>query len=69
MLKTIDIEDLNINDYPIESQASLAFYKHRNKINKNLDFKIQETKKGKYLNIYEYDKKRWRYILIDKIKL
>lgn len=29
----------------------------------------QETKSATYINRYEYDKTKWRYILTDKFKL
>ena len=69
MLKNLDIEFININEYPIEAQTSLAYYLYRAKKGIKLDFKLNITKKDKFINVYEYDIKRWKYILIDKIKV
>lgn len=69
MLKTVNIEDIKVAELPKQSIPSYLFYKERVESGKKLDFKVQTTRTGKYLNVYEYDKKRWRYILVDKIEL
>ena len=69
MLKQLEPEQIKISDYPVDAQPSIAYYLYRVKSGKKLDFKLNVTKKEKFINVYEYDNKRWRYILIDKIKV
>lgn len=69
MLKQIDADTIKISEYPESAQPSIAYYLYRYKSGKKLDFKLQINKKETFINVYEYDSKRWKYILIDKIKV
>ena len=69
MLKPLAVKDINIYEYPEIAQPDIAFYLHRVKQGKKLDFKLNICKKQTYINVYEYDSKRWKYILVDKIKV
>lgn len=69
MLKQLDVDFIKASDYPETARPSIAYYLYRAKSGKKLDFKLQITKKDKYINVYEYDNRRWRYILVDKIRV
>lgn len=69
MLKKLDVETIKLSDYPIEAQASIEYYKHRIKSGSKVEFRLNIQRNKKYLNIYEYDNTRWKYILVDKIEV
>ena len=69
MLKDIKLEDIKLDEVNELSRYHIEFYKHRISEGSKICAKLNEQKNAKFINIYQYDKTRWKYLLIDRIRI
>lgn len=69
MLKIVEAEDLLLDVLPKDLHAIIADIVLRQQNGERIITKVKYTKHASYLNIYEYDKTSWRYILTKQIEI
>lgn len=69
MLKIIDVSSVVCTNLPEETVNAIRDVEHKIARGEKVVVKEKTTKSAVYLNIYEYDKTCWKYLLTKSIKL
>lgn len=69
MLRIIDINELIRSELREEIKEKLKLTESKIEGGSKVVVKIKTTKQGNYINIYEYDKTCWKYILTESIPM
>lgn len=69
MIKSMTVEEIKEMEFEDNVKEIISYYIDALKNGENIQFRIKYTEKGNYLQIFKYDKKLYRYILEEKIRI
>lgn len=69
MIKSMTVEEIKEMEFEDNVKEIVSHYIEVLKKGESIQFRMKYTEKGNYLQIFKYDKKLYRYILEEKIKV
>lgn len=69
MIKSITVKEIKEMEFENNVKEIISNYIEILKKGESVQFRMKYTEKGNYLQIFKYDKKLYRYILEEKIKV
>lgn len=69
MIKSMTVEEIKEMELEDNVKEIVSYYIEVLKKGESIQFRMKYTEKGNYLQIFKYDKKLYRYILEEKIKV
>lgn len=69
MIKSITVEEIKEMEFEENAKKIISNYIIALEKGESVQFRAKYTEKGNYLQIYKYDKKLYRYILEEKIRI
>lgn len=69
MIKSMTVEEIKEMEFENNVKEIISHYIEILKKGESVQFRMKYTEKGNYLQIFKYDKKLYRYILEEKIKV
>ena len=69
MIKSMTVEEIKEMEFEDNVKETVSNYIDLLKNGESIQFRIKYTEKGNYLQIFKYDKKLYRYILEEKIRI
>lgn len=69
MIKSMTVEEIKEMEFEDNVKEIISYYMNMLRNGESIQFRIKYTEKGNYLQIFKYDKKLYRYILEEKIRI
>lgn len=69
MIKSMTVAEIKEMEFEDNVKGIISYYIDMLKNGESVQFRIKYTEKGNYLQIFKYDKKLYRYILEEKIRI
>lgn len=69
MIKSMTIEEIKEMEFEDNVKEIISYYVDALVKGERIQFRMKYTEKGNYLQIFRYDKKLYRYIIEEKIKV
>lgn len=69
MIKSMTVEEIREMKFEDNVKEIISYYIDALVKGERIQFRMKYTEKGNYLQIFKYDKKLYRYILEEKIKV
>ena len=69
MIKSMTVEEIKEMEFEDNVKEIISYYIDALVKGERIQFRIKYTEKGNYLQIFRYDKKLYRYIIEEKIKV
>ena len=69
MIKSMTVEEIKEMEFEDNVKEIVSNYIDMLRSGESIQFRIKTTEKGNYLQIFRYDKKLYRYILTEKIRI
>lgn len=69
MIKSMTVEEIREMKFEDNIKEIISYYIDALVKGERIQFRMKYTEKGNYLQIFKYDKKLYRYILEEKIKV
>lgn len=69
MIKSMTVEEIKEMEFEDNVKEIISYYINMLRSGESVQFRIKYTEKGNYLQIFKYDKKLYRYILEEKIRI
>ena len=69
MIKSMTVEEIKEMEFEDNIKEIVSNYMDMLKNGESVQFRIKYTEKGNYLQIFKYDKKLYRYILEERIRI
>lgn len=69
MIKSMTVEEIKEMEFEDNVKEIISYYIDVLVKGERIQFRMKYTEKGNYLQIFRYDKKLYRYIIEEKIKV
>lgn len=69
MIKSMTVAEIKEMEFDENVKKIISYYIDVLQKGESIQFRIKYTEKGNYLQIFKYDKKLYRYILEEKIRI
>lgn len=69
MIKSMTVEEIKEMEFEDNVKEIISYYIDALVKGERIQFRMKYTEKGNYLQIFKYDKKLYRYIIEEKIKV
>lgn len=69
MIKSMTVEEIKEMEFEDNVKEIISYYIDALVKGERIQFRMKYTEKGNYLQIFRYDKKLYRYIIEEKIKV